>query len=318
MENTKMNPRDFFMHLLGFAALYVSIITFLTLLFQYINVLFPDPLNFYYTGILNIIRVASSALIVVFIVFLLINWLLEKDFRKIPPKRDLKFRKWLIYFTLFVSAVTIIIDLIRLVYIFYSGELSSRFFLKVLAVLLVAAAVFAYYLWDLKRAVDKKYQLPKILAWLTSTVVIISIVGGFFIVGSPATQRQRRFDDQRVNNLQEIQSQIINYWQQKEKLPEKLADLNDSISGFMPPADPVTSQNYEYVIKEPLTFELCADFNTVSLNYNQINSKTQPAPYYGDPYQQNWGHDIGRICFSRTIDPDLYKLDNAIKGRPID
>lgn len=319
MENQlKMTPRDFFMHLLTFFGLYVSIISFLTLLFQYINVLFPDALDFYYSGILNAIRIASSTLIVVFIVFLLINWLLEKDFAERPQKRDLKFRKWLVYFTLFVSAITIIIDLIRLVYIFYSGELTTRFLLKVLVVLIVAVAVFAYYFWDLKRTADKKYRLPKIAAWITGVIILGSLVASFFIVGSPATQRQRRFDDQRVSHLQSLQNEIVTYWQQKEKLPERLDDLQNSISGFAPPVDPETGAAYEYNVIEPLTFELCAEFKTASLGPERSAKIPQPITYYFDPYQQNWNHQAGRVCFSRTIDPDLYKLDKNLRPEIID
>lgn len=313
MENKlKMTPWDFFMHLLCFAMLYASVVSFITLLFQYINVLFPDKLDFYYTAILNSIRVATAVLIVVFIVFLLINWLLEKDFKKTPAKRDLKFRKWLIYFTLFASAVTIVIDLITLVYNFYSGELSTRFYLKIAVVLLVAVGVFGYYFWDLKRLSEKKYNLPRTLAWVTAVVVLASIVGGFFIVGSPAVQRQRRFDDQRISDLQAIQYEIINYWQLKEKLPENLSDLKNSISGFIPPVDPETAQAYEYIIKEPLTFELCADFKTQGLGGNNLIERPEPATYYRDPYQQNWDYGLGRICFSRTIDPELYKLKEQL------
>lgn len=320
MENNekilvKITPRDFFMHLFGFVLLYVSIISFITLLFQYVNVIFPDKLNFYYTGILITIRWSTSALFIVFAVFLLINWLLEKDFSKTPAKRDLRFRKWLIYFTLFVAAITIVIDLITLVYNFYSGELSTRFYLKVIVVLVVAAGVFGYYFWDLKRAADKKYKLPRNLAWLTALIIFGSIIAGFFIVGSPATQRQRRFDEQRITDLQVIQNEIVNYWQQKEKLPVKLDDLKNSISGFNPPNDPETNVAYEYNIKEPLTFELCSIFKTENLLSGQGPRISQPIPYYEGPYQQNWSHGIGRTCFSRTIDPDLYKEKGSIKQR---
>lgn len=319
MENhIKMTPKDFFMHLLGFLALYASIISFIVLFFQYINVFFPDKLNFYFTAVINIIHQASAALLVVFAVFLLITWLIEKDFAKNPDKRDLKFRKWLIYFTLFASAVTIIVDLIRLVYDFLSGGLTTSFFLKVMVVLLVAAGVFSYYFWDLRRKIDKKYNLPKIIALISIIIVLGGITVGFFIGGSPAVQRQRKADDIRVGHLQEIQTQIVNYWQLKEKLPTALTDLTDSISGFKPLVDPETNSAYEYTITSPLAFELCATFNTISLN-NSSNTVgnpmlSQPANYYGnDPYSENWSHSAGRVCFSRTIDSQLYKLDPNVK-----
>ena len=308
----KMTPKDFFMHFFDFVLLYVSIISLITLLFQYVNVLFPDKLNFYLTEVLATIRWSSSALVIVFAVFLLISWLLEKDLLKNPAKRDLKFRKWLIYFTLFASAITIVIDLITLVYNFYSGEISIRFYLKVFVVLAIAAGVFGYYFWDLKRTTDKKYRLPKILGIVAAIVVLASIIGGFFIAGSPATQRQRRFDEQRVNDLQILQNEIVNYWTQKEKLPEELIDLKNSISGFNPSNDPETLVSYEYNIKGPLSFELCAEFKTGNLIDNQNPTIAKPEPYYGDPYRQNWSHETGRTCFSRIIDPELYKKEKKL------
>jgi hypothetical protein len=217
---------------------------------------------------------------------------------------------------LFVAAITIIIDLITLINNFYNGELSARFILKVVAVLLVAAVVFGYYFWDLKRAAEKKYRLPKICAWLTAVIVIVGIVSGFFIVGSPAVQRQRRFDDQRISDLQVLQNEIVNYWQQKEKLPAELANLKDSISGFVPPADPETEQPYVYQITAPLAFNLCADFKTASINSGSGPVMSRPMAYYPEPYQQNWSHGIGEVCFSRTIDPELYKLNKSNSVKP--
>ena len=120
-----------------------------TLLLQYIDVLFPDQLNFYYQGMLDGIRMSSSTLVVVTPVFLLLSWLVQKELNKEPDKHEIRVRKWLMYLTLFIASITIIIDLVQLVYNFYSGELTTKFLLKVLSVLIVTGAVFFYYLWDL-------------------------------------------------------------------------------------------------------------------------------------------------------------------------
>ena len=123
----------------------------ITLLFQYINVWFPDPLDYYYQGILNSIRWSSASLLVMFPVYILMGWLIQREFAADPSHREIGVRKWLVYLTLFAAAVTIIIDVITLVYNFLGGELTMRFFLKILVVLLVAAAVFGYYFLDLRR-----------------------------------------------------------------------------------------------------------------------------------------------------------------------
>jgi len=309
-------PKDVFQHMLMIVTLYIGVVSLITLLIQYVDVLFPDPLNFYYQGILDGIRMSSSTLVVVTPVFLLMSWLVQKEITDEPEKHELRIRKWLMYLTLFIASITIIIDLIQLVYNFYSGELTTKFALKVMAVLIVTGAVFIYYLWDL-RGIWLKTKAPKYFAWGTVAAVLFAIASGFFIVGSPAQQRLIRFDDQRVSDLQNLQSQIINHWTQKQILPATLDELTDSISGFVPPLDPSTNQPYSYQVVTPLSFNLCATFALPSLDkkFGKQTGATSnyPTPvaiqnngYFGG-FDLNWSHDAGRKCFERTIDPQLYK-----------
>lgn len=314
---TKHNtPRDVFLHLLNILTFYLSIIGFIMLYIQYISVLFPDPLNFYYTAIANGVRVSTSMFVVAVPVFILTAWLLAKDLKSNPEKREGRLRKWLIYLTLFIASVTIIVNLIILVYNFMSGELKIQFFLKILTVLLVALAVFGYYIWELRRKDNGASRIPKIFAWSLAGIVILSIVAGFFIIGTPAEQRARRFDEQRVSDLQVLQNQVVNYWVQKQVLPLILNDLQDSISGFLVPKDPASDASYEYTIISSLSFELCAEFKTSSKDSSSMISKrgyyAYPAyPYPADSFQQNWDHEAERTCFTRTIDPELYKPKQA-------
>ena len=312
IKSNKTTPRDFFMHLLVFAALYAGVVSFLALLFAYINALFPDNLGFY-SNISTEIIGPSSVLIVIFPVFILLSWLLGKDLSLHPEKREMKFRKWLIYFTLFVASVTIIVDLISLVSSFYHGELTTRFLLKVMAILFVTAGVFWFYFWDLKRT-GRATNKPKAVAWISSVIVLAAIVSGFFIVGTPAEQRARRFDERRVSDLQTIQNQLVNYWIQKEELPEELGELaKDKLSGFILPIDPETGESYEYTKLTAFSFELCAVFRTESSNDNGMNygfhkSELLTPRMMLIPDQFNtWLHGPDSTCFERTIDPELYK-----------
>lgn len=312
IEKQKSSPKDVFMHLLMIGMLYVGTFSFISLWFDYINFLFPDQLSYYYQGILDGTLWATATLIVVFPVFILLSWLLGKEMVAEPEKRELRIRKWLVYLTLFIAAIAIIVDVVRLVYNFLSGELTIPFFLKIFVVLLVAAAVFGYYLWDVRRKTGTETKIPKILAWAVSIVVFSSIVGGFFLVGSPAHQRDVRLDNQRLSDLQNIQGQVLNFWQQKNTLPIKLSDLADSLSGFVPPVDP-DGTAYEYTVKDSLTFELCTTFKTASVE-NDISGRTKPMPidFSNDLYNQNWNHVAEHTCFSRTIDPELYKIKNPL------
>jgi hypothetical protein len=313
-EKQKSSPKDVFMHLLMIATLYVSTFSFVSLWLDYINFLFPDPLNYYYQGILDGILWSTAVLIVVFPVYIFSSRLIAKEMAAEPEKHEIRARKWLVYLTLFLAAIAIIVDVVTLVYNFLSGELSVKFFLKIFAVLLVAGAVFGYYLWDVKRTPWQASKLPRMFARVTSGVVLASIITSFFLVGSPAHQRDVRLDNQRVSDLQNIQSQIINYWQQKEQLPAKQEDLSDSISGFMPAVDPETGAAYEYVVKGTLEFDLCATFKTASIGTDTADRYPKPMPigFSGDPYSQNWTHEAGRTCFTRSIDPALYKINKPV------
>lgn len=308
---TKHNtPKDVFLHLLNILTFYLSIIGFINLYIHYIGVLFPDPLNFYYTAAANSVRIFTSILVIAVPVFILTAWLLGKDLKSNPGKRELKLRKWLTYLTLFVSAVTMIVDLIVVVNSFLSGELTTRFLLKVLVVLVTAAAVFGYYIWDLRRKDQETSKTPKMLAWAVAFLVAASVIAGFFIVGTPAQQRAMRFDEQRLSDLQVLQSQIVNYWVQKTNLPADLKLLEDSISGYLVPQDPETKTPYEYRMLTPLSFELCATFKTSTKDSGSNLKGSRSvyiAPLPAGSFQQNWNHESVRTCFERTIDPQLYK-----------
>lgn len=151
----KTSPKDVFLHLLSIVTLYTCAVAFLVLVFQYVNVVFPDPVSpdGYYaaSGSYRAIRWSIASLVVFFPVYLLTMRHLEKSYQKNPSKRGLRIRKWLIYFTLFAAALIILGDLVTLIYRFLEGELTVRFILKVLAVLFVAGSVFGYYFWDVRR-----------------------------------------------------------------------------------------------------------------------------------------------------------------------
>jgi len=152
-QNPTTSPKDVFLHLLAIITLYASAGSFLTLIFQYVNVLLPDPLEVgqRLSSAYSSIRFAISSLIVVFPVYLLTSHFLNKNYEAVPSKRNLKIRKWLIYFTLFAAALIIIGDLVALINNLLGGELTVRFLIKVLAVLFVAGSVFSYYFWDLRK-----------------------------------------------------------------------------------------------------------------------------------------------------------------------
>lgn len=300
------------MHLLAIITLYISAVSFGSLLFQYVNRWFPDLLTDYAAGISGAIRWAIASLIIVFPVYAWLSRTLARDVATNPAKREIRIRKWLLYFTLFLAAVVIIGDLIALIFNFLGGDLTTRFVLKIFVVFAIAAAVFWYYLKNLRSGAES-VSGSRMRVFIISVIAIVAIatVGGFFIVGSPFAERMRRFDEQRVSNLQEIQWQIINYWQRKDKLPAVLDDLRDPISGFTVPTDPETAAAYAYRVTTKLQFELCADFKTANTGKDGMTPRAISPVGAPGTVPENWAHGTGRVCFERTIDPQLYKLPKS-------
>lgn len=140
----------------------------------------------------------------------------------------------------------------------------------------------------------------KIFVYSVIAVVAAVIIAGFFIVGSPQTERLRRFDERRVSDLQNIQWQIVNFWQQKERFPKDLNELRDDVSGWTAPADPETAKPYKYEPGEGFSFVLCADF----LLPSEGDYPAESGLYLGG--EDNWTHGAGEHCFERKIDPERY------------
>ena len=306
MENTlkKNTPRDVFLHLLSTITLYWAAVSFITLLWQFINHFLPDQNNYYIQSqyYLETMRFAIASLIIVVPVYILVSWYLNRNYLKNLEIREMKLRKWLIYFTLFVAALVIIGDLVSVILNFLNGETTLKFILKAFSVIFVAGGIFGYYLDDVKR--DKPSGKARYFLWTVCIIVAVSIICSFFIIGSPKETRLKINDEMTIGNLENIQSQIVNYWQKKERLPNSLSDLNDVISGFTVPTEP-KGANYGYVIKDAgnLKFDLCAVFNR--------EGKTQTGAYSTYPVSlnaQNWDHPAGKFCFERQIDKELYPV----------
>lgn len=125
-----------------------------------------------------------------------------------------------------------------------------------------------------------------------SIVVLAAIVWGISVVGSPATARLHRFDQQRLRDLQTIFREVQSLCQDpeikdelKRELPATLGDLatlarTERINLF----DPETGQRYVYQVKDATTYQLCATFTTTRNSDMQVF----------------WNHPEGNHCF--TID----------------
>jgi len=129
-----------------------------------------------------------------------------------------------------------------------------------------------------------------------SIVVVVAIVWGMTLAGSPGAARIQRFDQQRLNDLQTIFREVQSLCQDpdikdqlKRPLPrslEELAELarTERINLY----DPETGERYEYTVRDETTYELCATFSSERSSDVQVF----------------WNHPSDRHCFTvNALDP---------------
>src|SRR3989344_1780112 len=151
MDKPKTTPKDFFLWAGAMVTLYAGVISFITLLFNYINYSFPDPLRYYSDPYSSSIPYAMASLIVLTPVFMVLMRIIRRNISADASRGEIWVRRWALFLTVFVAGATIVVDLIVLLTTFLSGEsLTAAFMLKVLVVLLVAGAGFMHFLADLR------------------------------------------------------------------------------------------------------------------------------------------------------------------------
>lgn len=306
MDKPRVTPNDFFLWVGAMVSLYGAVIAFVSLLFGYLNYAFPDPLEYfapdpYASGV----SYEMASLIVLAPLAILLFSLIQSAIGHDPSRADVWVRRWALYLTLSIAAATLVGDLITLIMYFFNGDVSVRFLLKVLVILLVAFGVFLHFLADLRGYWAANPGKCRLLGWALGALVVATIATGFFVIGTPWQARQYRLDEERVSDLKNIQWQVTYFWQAKQKLPAALADLTDATRSTTVPVDP-SGASYEYRTTGPHSFELCAVFSAPTQAGRHAQPRgvvtiSDPAPELDD-----WYHGAGRTCFARTIDPAFY------------
>ena len=314
MDKPKVTPKDFVLWFGAMAALYAGVVAFITLVFDYINHAFPNPVTdpyYYYDPYSSSISYETASLIVLTPVFLILMRFIRRSIAEDPSRNDIWLRRWALFLTLFLAGATMVVDLIVLLNTYLQGEdLTTGFLLKVLTVLLVAGLGFMHFMADLRGYWEREPARARMVNWAAGVLVLVTIIAGFFIIGTPQQMRVQKQDAIRLQDLQNIQWQVVNFWQQKEKLPATLAELNDPITNNIIPVDPQTKTAYRYEKTGALAFKLCATFanagDSMQGGYGRPLAKPMDPTEAGTEIQDNWKHEAGEACFDRTIDPERY------------
>jgi hypothetical protein len=298
--------RDAFFHLLAFAGLYTAIISSLILVFTYINLWFPDAQLERYISmdyVRSSVRWSLAALLVASPIYFWMSRILLKEMSINEDKEHSGVRRWLTYLTLFVAAGALMGDLTTLIFRLLEGEVTLRFLLKVLAVFTASGMVFGYYSTVMRRPLDEQGNLHRIFAAVAGSLLGLVILYGFVVAGSPGSERDRKTDELRVDDIRTIADAILDYAYDGRRYqattPDEILDVPTSLSAFVKEnprysislTDP-TGEAYRYEALGSDVFNVCSTFDT------QSESLQWQAPF--------WEHPAGAYCYTfDTSRPDL-------------
>lgn len=296
MENTAKN---FALQLGSLISLYISIGSLITLLLSVITIIYPDQASYYWEqeSASASIRTSIAILVVFFPTYIFLTRMVN-NIRRIEHGMYLTLTKWLIYLSLLIGGGVLLGDLVAVIMSFLNGELSIRFTLKALAILLVVTTAFLYYLAD-ARGYWQTHEKESIrYAMFVAVCVIGAIVFGFLHTQSPAEVRAINLDRNQIIDLQNIQSHIESYTALNGALP---LSLNDAFLGLTVPTAPDTRAAYTYTKKSSTSFSLCAEFAYPSITVTDVYA----TPVIKEPYAiknpNNWDYSAGTWCFERVL-----------------
>jgi len=308
MDKVKTTPKDFFLWAGAMVAFYWSVVAFIFLIFNYIDYTFPSPTSYlppnpYDSGVAH----EMASVVVLLPIYAVLMWLIHRDIKRDTSRREVWVRRWALVLTLFVAGFTMAGDLVSLLNAFFAGnDLTASFLLKTLVLFLVAAAVFMHFIADFWGYWQQFPERNRYVGWGAGALTAFTVLAGFALFGTPAAAHEYRLDAQRVSDLQEIQSDVLNYWQRTGTMPRSLIDLSDPISNVSVPADPQSGESYVYTLTGPTSFEVCATFSAADGGLPASSART-PASLGGyNALDLNWQHGAGQQCFLRSIDPALY------------
>ncbi len=289
-------PRDAFFHLLTSVCLYSGFFAIVNLFFDLLNRLLPDQQLERWTPDAGGVRWFMATIIITAPLYFLLMRALNRDIRHNPEKAGSPIRRWLTYLTLFLASMTMVGNLITLVFYTLDGDLTVRFLCKVGVLFVLSGLVFLYYFSSLRRPVADR-SLNMSFRSVGIVIVLLAVVSGFVVTGSPAARRAERLDEQRLMDVQSIVSTVDNIaydgkWDTpRSQLPlvplpatlDEVAKLGsiDTIST----RDPETGMLYEYRVTGTSTFEVCTTFT-----YERAET-----------FGEEWNHPAGHHCFVRNV-----------------
>ncbi|MDP3836855.1 MAG: DUF5671 domain-containing protein [bacterium] len=290
MQNN-INAKYAFYYLLSLAALIFTAVSVQMIVFGIIDRTVTDAIAFNsYDSVDSQLRFAISALFIAAPIYYFLSRLIIKGLRKKELEMESPLRRWLTYLIILVAAVIILGVFVSVINNFLSGEMTSRFILKATSMLVMAAAVFSYYFYDMKRkTVDNKDKVITLFGWISAALVLAVFVSAWFFVESPATARAKRLDSILMNNIYQLENSVNTYYSQYGRLPVSLDEIKNSSDVYYDSrveTDPETGERIVYRLDGEDRFSFCATFRASSTSQGMERR----------PYGDNKDHDAGYDC----------------------
>ncbi len=300
----KQTPKNFILQLGSLIALYVTITSILILIFNVTNLAFPDATAYYGedNGARQAVRTSIALLLVFFPTYLIFTRLSNQDRRKHTNGTYSVFAKWLVYLSILGGILILLGDMVTLINYFLNGEITTRFLIKVGALVIVVGLTLWYYILDVRDYFKNKTYIAFYFGTGATILISTSLLYGYTYIETPSEVRQIRLDERQVNDLRDIYWKISEAYRATQTLPVSIEELyqNQKL-----PTAPDGRPAYTYNILDEKTFELCATFVANSPQYRQ----DAPDPTLAPPdakeaiwYQNdNWEHGTGETCFKRFV-----------------
>lgn len=295
-NNMNNNAKYAFYYLLSLVALIFTAISVGMIAFGIIDKTISDALAMG-RNVSDALKFAISALIIATPIFFVTQTLINKGLRSGELDKESGVRRWLTYFILLVSSVTMLGVFIGVINNFLAGEFTFSFILKAISMLIISGTVFAFFLYDIKRDnVTEKNLTMKIFFGASLALIVATFVAAWFFIESPALTRAKRLDQNLVNNLNTVENAVNSYKEKHKKLPENLEELKNEKDIYLNQLSLVDSENGAPIIYQKTgdkSFELCATFRTDNKN---VDPRTEYS--YGDPSKM---HEKGYQCLKGTV-----------------
>ena len=296
MKQKNNNAAKFaFFYMLSLVALIFMALNTGIIVFQIVNKSIADVID-QYSGRYSpsLLKVAMSSLIISTPIFYLTIRQIYKSLFSGALDKNSGVRKWLTYSILFISSVVMIGWLIGIVNSFFEGDLTIKFILKAITAIGIAAGVFTFYLYDIKReeVLGKKDKVIRGYFYGSLAVIVAVFTSSLFFVESPTETRNRKMDSAILSSFNKISTAINDYYNDEKKLPESLEEIAVEFSHVTDRdlKDQVTDKKYEYRIVSDRKYEFCATFRT--------SNKDVPTPDY---LEGLWPHDAGYQCLRQRV-----------------